>query len=114
MTAYLVALSAVMCTVCGQLSLKAAARQYATPTAARSRSVEFAWLGGGYGLLLAAVLVSAHALRYLEANVLVSLTALAYPFVVGLSRVFFGERMNRNQLLGLLLVCGGVMLYNLG
>lgn len=67
----------------------------------------------GYGALLLAVGISTYTLRFLEVNVLVSLTALSYPLVVSLSRVFFDERLTRNQWSGLLLVCSGVALYNL-
>jgi drug/metabolite transporter (DMT)-like permease len=67
----------------------------------------------GYGALLLAVAMSAYTLRFLEVNVLVSLTALSYPLVLGMSRVFFDERLTTNQWSGLLLVCFGVALYNL-
>jgi len=63
--------------------------------------------------MLLAVSVSAYTLRFMEVNVLVSLTALSYPLVVGLSRVFFDERLTPNQWSGLFLVCFGVALYNL-
>jgi drug/metabolite transporter (DMT)-like permease len=112
-TEYGLALCAVSCTSCGQLCLKMASRTGLFPTASRQRWVKYAWLMVGYGALLLAVGISAYALRFLEVNVLVSLTALAYPLVVSLSRVFFDERLTRNQWSGLMLVCSGVALYNL-
>jgi drug/metabolite transporter (DMT)-like permease len=113
MTGYDLALCAVSCTSFGQLCLKTAARHAGACAATQARLVIYAWLGAGYCALLLAVGISAYALRFLEANVLVSLTALSYPLVVGLSRVFFDERLTRNQWSGLLLVCSGVALYNL-
>lgn len=111
MSGYLLALGAVACTSVGQLCLKQSAR---TAHASAPRRVEFAWLGAGYALLMLAVGMSTHALRQLEVNVLVSLTALSYPLVVGLSRVLFAERLAAGQWSGLLLVCIGVVIYNLG
>lgn len=107
------ALFAVGCTSLGQMCLKTAAHHADARTAGRERLVKYAWLGAGYSALLLAVGISAHALRFLEVNVLVSLTALSYPLVVGLSRVFFNERLTRDQWSGLVLVCSGVALYNL-
>ena len=113
MTEYGLALCAVTCTSCGQLCLKTASRKGLFSPAGRKRWVKYAWLIAGYGVLLLAVGISAYTLRFLEVNVLVSLTALSYPLVVGLSRVFFDERLTRNQWSGLFLVCSGVALYNL-
>lgn len=113
MTEYGLALCAVVSTSCGQLCLKTSSRIKPFSPAGRERWVKYAWLMVGYGALLLAVGISAYALRFLEVNVLVSLTALAYPLVVGLSRVFFDERLTRKQWSGLLLVCSGVALYNL-
>ena len=113
MIEYGLALSAVSCTSCGQMCLKAAARSRVGPSSPRERWVKYACLMAGYSALLLAVGISAYTLRFLEVNVLVSLTALSYPIVVGLSRFFFDERLTRDQWSGLLLVCSGVALYNL-
>lgn len=113
MTAYALALCAVSCTSFGQMCLKAASRRAPASPADRERWVKYAWLTGGYGALLLAVGFSTYVLRFLEVNVLVSLTALSYPLVVGLSRIVFDERLTRDQWSGLLLVCSGVALYNL-
>lgn len=114
MTEYGLALFAVSCTSCGQLCLKTASRTQSLQTVGRERWwVKYAWLFAGYSALLLAVGISAYILHFLEVNVLVSLTALSYPLVVGLSHVFFDERLTRNQWSGLFLVCFGVALYNL-
>lgn len=113
MTEYGLAMCAVSLTSFGQVFLKTAARYGPSSPACRKRWVKWCWLGAGYGAMLLAVSVSAYTLRFMEVNVLVSLTALSYPLVVGLSRVFFDERLTPNQWSGLFLVCFGVALYNL-
>lgn len=110
---YALALVAVTSASIGQLLLKAAALGDLNVSAAGQRWVKFGLLVGGYSALLFSVLISAYVLRVMEANVLVSLTALSYPLVVGSSLFLFNERLTRTQWLGLWLVCGGVALYNL-
>jgi hypothetical protein len=113
MNMYAMALVAVTSTSIGQLLLKAAALSDMNVSAARQRWVKFGLLVAGYSVLLFSVLISAYVLRVMEVNVLVSLTALSYPLVVGSSLFLFAERLTRTQWLGLWLVCGGVALYNL-
>lgn len=81
------------------------------------RQILYAWLSPysllGYGLLFCAVLMSAYVLRFLELGVVASLTALAYPFVTLLSRWLFKERVTLRKVMGLSLICAGVLVFNL-
>jgi len=111
--AYLLALVAVALTAVGQLSLKAAASQKSFGDLWRDRFARVVRLGAGYAALFAAVAITAYNLRVLEVNVVVSLSALCYPGVLLLSRLFLDERPTRRQWVGLFIICGGVILYNL-
>lgn len=107
---YSLALLSVGLTVLGQMALKCTALRGLSA----ARGPTLLLLGLGYAALLAAVLVTTHTLRLLEVNVVVSLTALCYPLVIGLSGLFFSERLTPRQWAGLAVVCCGVAVYNLG
>jgi len=111
---YALALVAVALTVLGQLCLKAAAMR-----GVRLKHFGVSWpmmalLALGYGSIVVAVLVTTRTLRLLEFNVVVSMTALCYPLVIGLSGIAFSERLTHRQWLGLITICCGVAVYNLG
>jgi drug/metabolite transporter (DMT)-like permease len=108
--------SSDLVTTLGQLSLKAAALRGG---AGKSLALAERWpqlllLGLGYAALLGSVAISTVTLRTLEVNVVVSLTALCYPLVTAMSYAAFGERLTGRQWAGLVLVCSGVAIYNLG
>lgn len=111
MLAFGMALASVLLSSFAQLLLKRAAN-----ASVARQDVRLAWLNPlamlGYGMLLAAVLTSAYVLRYVEVGVFTSLTALACPLVVLLSRVVFNETIQPRQLLGISCVCLGVLVFN--
>jgi drug/metabolite transporter (DMT)-like permease len=111
--AYVLALLAVALTALGQLALKSAASRKPSGSRWGDRYSTIARLGAGYAALFAAVSITAYNLRVLEVNVVVSLSALCYPAVLVLSGLAFDERLTRRQWVGLCIICGGVILYNL-
>ena len=113
MIPYLLALLAVGLTVLGQLSLKSAALRKPLGDREQNRFTGAGRLGAGYAALIAAASITAYNLRALEFNVMVSLTALCYPAVLATSYFAFDERLTKRQWIGLLVICGGVILYNL-
>lgn len=113
MNAYMLTLCAVGSTSIGQLLLKSASRRTPAVSFGGRSWAGLPWLAAGYSALLLAFVISTYVLRFLDASVVISLTALSYPFVVGLSRVFFAEQITRRQLSGLFLICFGVAFYNL-
>lgn len=111
MTPVLLALTGVLLSALAQILLKQAAN-----VSIASQRLGLAWLNPlailGYGMLLSAVLTSAYVLRYLGVGVLTSLTALAYPLVAVLSGAIFKETIRPRQWTGMVLVCGGVLIFN--
>jgi drug/metabolite transporter (DMT)-like permease len=110
---YMLALVSVIFAALGQLSLKSASSLKIFSGSWMDRRPGIVRLGLGYGALFTAVSISAYNLRFIEANVLVSLSALSYPAVLALSRLVLDERLTKRQWIGLFIICGGVILYNL-
>ena len=100
-----VALSAV-----SQMLLKKAAK---TDYAGALREYLNAWVIGGYGLLALSMLSVIFACRGLEVKNVPVIESLGFPLVMLLGRLFYGESLTKNKLLGMGLILLGVALYYL-
>ena len=67
----------------------------------------------GYGMFFGCTLVSLYALKVVPLSMAPILEASGYIFVAVLSFVFFKEKLNRYQLLGMLLILIGIAVYTI-
>lgn len=66
---------------------------------------------GAYFLFVVTTLMSIFALKVLPLSMGVILDSSSYIFVTLLSRYFFGERINRQKIIGLLVIVGGIFTF---
>ena len=67
----------------------------------------------GYGMFFGCTLVSLYALKVVPLSMAPILEASGYIFVAVLSFVFLREKLNRYQLLGMLLILAGIVVYTI-
>jgi len=99
---------AVALSAASQMLLKRAAKtEYATPL----REYLNVWVIGGYGLLVLSMLSVIFACRGLEMKNVPVIEALGFPLVMLLGRIFYGEKLTKNKLIGMGLIMLGVIVY---
>ena len=69
------------------------------------------WVIIGYGLFFGCTLISMYALKVVPLSMQPILEATGYIFVAVLSFVFLRERLNRYQLIGMILILAGIAVY---
>ena len=69
------------------------------------------WVIIGYGLFFGCTLISLYALKVVPLSMQPILEATGYIFVAVLSFVFLRERLNRYQLIGMILILAGIAVY---
>lgn len=113
MNPYVLALTSVGLTVIAQLCLKKAHIVSISSYHSYKDIQALKWLATGYIILLFVVAINALVLRVIEFNVLVALSALCYPGVVASSAFLFSEKLATRQIVALVIICAGVIIYNL-
>ncbi len=104
----LAVLGAVGRSAASQMLLKQAAR-ISWPNALREYLN--VWVIGGYGLLVLSMLTVIFACRGLEVKNIPVLESLGFPLVMLLGRLFYGEKLTKNKLLGMGLILLGVAVF---
>lgn len=66
-----------------------------------------------YGLFFGCTLISVYSLKVVPLSMSPILEASGYIFVAILSYIFFKEKLTKRQLLGMLLIVGGIVIYTL-
>lgn len=66
-----------------------------------------------YGLFFGCTLISMYALKVVPLSMSPILEASGYVFVAILSYIFFKEKLTKRQLLGMLLIIGGIAVFTL-
>ncbi len=66
---------------------------------------------GAYGLLAVSILMSLWAYRELPLSMGTILETTCYFYAALFGRLFFGERLTRRKILGLVLIVGGICVY---
>ena len=101
-------LGAVCLSAASQMLLKKAAR-ITWPNALREYLN--VWVIGGYGLLVLSMLTVIFACRGLELKFIPVLESLGFPLVMLLGRLFYGEKLTKNKLLGMGLILLGIAVF---
>ncbi|HEO72114.1 MAG TPA: hypothetical protein ENN80_12705 [Candidatus Hydrogenedentes bacterium] len=70
-------------------------------------------LDAGLFLFGSSVILTLIAVHYLDFSVYYSLTALNYVFISALSKVYLGERIDRQKIIGNAVIILGIVVYNL-
>lgn len=65
----------------------------------------------GYTIFLTITLVNVFMYRYVEFNLILVIESLAYVFVPLISYKVFKEKLNKKQLIGLMIIVAGVIMY---
>ncbi|MCL1987472.1 MAG: DMT family transporter [Firmicutes bacterium] len=71
------------------------------------------WVVGAYGLFGIATLLSMYTLRYIPLSLAPMLEATGYIFVAVLGWIILKERLNKRQILGMLLIVAGIFVFSL-
>ena len=101
---------AVALSAMSQMLLKKAAKtDYSSPV----REYLNVWVIGGYGLLVLSMLSVVFACRGLEMKNVPVIESLGFPLVMLLGRVFYGEKLTKNKLIGMCLIMLGVAVFYL-
>ncbi|MBD5116121.1 MAG: EamA family transporter [Ruminococcaceae bacterium] len=66
-----------------------------------------------YGLFFGCTLISMYALKVVPLSMSPILEASSYIFVAILSFIFFKEKLTKRQLVGMVLIIGGIIIYTL-
>lgn len=66
-----------------------------------------------YGLFFLCTLISMYALKVIPLSMSPILEASGYIFVAVLSYIFFKEKLTKRQLLGMMLIISGIVIYTL-
>lgn len=112
MTEYIVlAAAAVALTAVSQMLLKTAAVRSAGWHFVR-RYLNLRVLSA-YTIFIAVTMMNVYAYKYLPIKMVVLFLPFTFVLVLLFSMVFLGERMNRRQLQGALIILAGVVLYNI-
>lgn len=107
---WLAMFGAVALSAASQMLLKRAAKtDYPNPL----REYLNAWVIGGYGLLVLSMLSVVYACRGLEMKNVPVIEALGFPLVMLLGRIFYGEKLTKNKLIGMGLIMLGVAVFYL-
>ncbi len=69
---------------------------------------------GAYGMLFCSLLLSVWTYRVLPLSMGAVLVATVYFYAALFGRLFFGERLTRRKVLGLVLIAGGLSVYAMG
>ena len=101
-------LGAVSLSAASQMLLKKAAR---TEWPSALREYLNVWVIGGYGLLVLSMLSVIFACRGLELKFIPVLESLGFPLVMLLGRLFYGEKLTKNKLLGMGLILLGIAVF---
>ena len=101
-------LGAVCLSAASQMLLKQAAH-ISWPNALREYLN--VWVIGGYGLLVLSMLTVIFACRGLELKFIPVLESLGFPLVMLLGRLFYGEKLTKNKLLGMGLILLGIAVF---
>ena len=107
---WLAMFGAVALSAASQMLLKKAAK---TPYPNPLREYLNVWVVGGYGLLVLSMLSVVYACRGLEMKNVPVIEALGFPLVMLLGRIFYGEKLTKNKLLGMGLIMLGVAVFYL-
>ena len=103
-------LAAVSLSAASQMLLKKAAQ---TEWPSALREYLNVWVIGGYGLLVLSMLSVVFACRGLEMKNVPVIEALGFPLVMVLGRIFYGEKLTRNKLIGMGLIMLGMAVFYL-
>ena len=107
---WLAMFGAVALSAASQMLLKRAAKTaYSSPI----REYINDWVVGGYGLLVLSMLSVVFACRGLEMKNVPVIEALGFPLVMLLGRIFYGEKLTKNKLIGMGLIMLGVAVFYL-
>ncbi len=107
---WLAMFGAVALSAMSQMLLKKAAKtDYSSPV----REYLNVWVIGGYGLLVLSMLSVVFACRGLEMKNVPVIESLGFPLVMLLGRVFYGEKLTKNKLIGMGLIMLGVAVFYL-
>ena len=107
---WLAMFGAVALSAASQMLLKKAAKtDYSNPV----REYLNVWVIGGYGLLVLSMLSVVYACRGLEMKNVPVIEALGFPLVMLLGRIFYGEKLTKNKLIGMGLIMLGVAVFYL-
>lgn len=107
---WLAMFGAVALSAASQMLLKRAAKtSYPNPI----REYLNVWVIGGYGLLVLSMLSVVFACRGLEMKNVPVIEALGFPLVMLLGRIFYGEKLTKNKLIGMGLIMLGVAVFYL-
>ena len=71
------------------------------------------WVIGGYFLLALSAVLVVFAHRGVEYKNVPVIESLGFPLVMLLGRVFFGEKLNKNKIIGVCMILAGVLVYYL-
>ena len=101
---------AVFVVSCSQILLKLAANK-----SYKNKQAEYLnWrVIAAYGMMGATFIVSMYVLRYISLSLVTILESATYVFVPVLSRIFLGEKLGKNQVIGMFLIITGIVIFNL-
>ncbi|MBO5621784.1 MAG: multidrug ABC transporter [Butyrivibrio sp.] len=68
---------------------------------------------GGYGLLVLSMIIGIFCYKHLGYMGTVILEPVAYILVMFLSRLVFGEKITTGKIIGMCLIIGGIIVFNL-
>ena len=68
---------------------------------------------GGYGLLVLSMIIGIFCYKHLGYMGTVILEPVAYILVMFLSRLVFGEKITTRKIIGMCLIIGGIIVFNL-
>ena len=107
----LIYVTGVLISAFSQIMLKkAAGRQYSSKIKEYLKPLVII----AYMLFFGCTLISMFALKVVPLSMSPMLEATGYIFVAVLSFIFFKERLNKRQLLGMALVFAGIVIFSLG
>ena len=107
---WLAMFGAVALSAASQMLLKKAAKtDYSSPV----REYLNIWVIGGYGLLVLSMLSVVFACRGIEMKNIPVIESLGFPLVMLLGRVFYGERLTKNKVIGMGVIMLGVAVFYL-
>ena len=93
----LVLFVSVFISACSQILLKKAALRSFVVTA--------------YGIYFVAVVLDLVALRRVPVSYVPAIEASSYIFIIGLSRIFLGERLSRRKLIAIGIIFAGIAIF---
>ena len=97
----------ILSSVSQMLLKKSAKRSYASVI----REYLNPWVIGGYFLLAVSTICVIYAFKGVDFKNGPVIESLGFPLVMILGRIFYGEKLSRNKLIGMALIMLGVMVY---